>query len=687
MAEHADRGLRAIAVAARLQHVYAARVARKPVMTLPRRSFFFAAPAAFTADAQPAHHYACLLHREAERLCEHEDATVREVLDSVSIASYTLMRAYTGRASLVRLTAPRIAGYFYRDDSDITAADDGGVSIVDGKGRRWKRIYDGPANLLWFGAAADGATNDAPAIAAWLNWLCATGGSGYVPPGTYSMGSGLAAPLSASVNVVASAEAKFVAAAGFPSGQRMFLISEGTGSDHVFQWEGGQFDATNQPNSGARQANDIFSFNAGNCARCRIALDRTTAGADWLTSGSDSHLFIGGARNIHAEIGHCVGAVDAGIYISSSLAGTRGDSLYATGNFEKCNVGIIVKRLFETWTIEANVVDCANGVAGGTADSNVGATIGPGSGCRIAVNAWRTGRACSMMGVRGGSVEVVSTDMGVAITGHTSTSAKALYLSGSSKITGIVTASGVNSGCVKDTKFRAVDCDRRTMDATSHDATDNLLIINCDDVGKAFNEDPNSARNFFIVKENNVTTASTLSGANSSMHRANPSSSGFEIDEPAVSLAGVRGAEALRVVKIPSQVNFVQIGGAIAGTAKGVQVQARGADTNIPLSISSKGISPVLIGGDASSEALRVSTVAALVNGVEVTGSARGSPVTVAARGSEASVDLSISAKGVDGHIRMENIREFADDAAAAEGGVPITGLYRTASVLKIRIS
>lgn len=656
-------------------------------MSLPRRSFFFAAPAALTAAAQPAHHSVRASRDVIGGLCELDGVSVQSLLDAVPVPSYEELRAYTGRAASVRIATGGLAGFFCRDNKDTTTADDGGITIVDAEGRRWKRIYHGLVNLSWFGAAGDGAKNDAAAIHAWLSWLCANGGSGYIPPGTYSMASGSAVRLSASVSIVASAKAKFAAAPGFASGQRMFLITEGSGSDHVFQWKGGQFDATNQPNSRARQANDIFSFNAENCARCRIELDRTTAGADWLTSGSDSHLFIGGARNIHAEIGHCLGATDAGIYISSSVTGALGNSLYAAGNFEKCSVGIIVKRLFETWTIEANVTDCLNGVGGGTADSGSGATIAPGSGCRIAVNALRTERACVLQAVEGGSMEVVSTDMGVAIAGYTSATAKALYLSGASKVTGFVTANGVNPGCVKDANFRAVDCDRRILGATPYDATDNLLIINCDDVGKAFSEDANSARNFFFVKENDVTAASALAGTSSSMHRANPNLSGFEMDEPAVSVAGVRGAEALRVVKTPSQVNFVQVGGAVAGAAGGVQVQAQGSDTNVALTISSKGTSPVMIGGGGSAEAFRVSNVASLVNAVEVTGSARGNPVRVAARGSDASVDLSISGKGARSHIRMENIREFADDAAAASGGVPITGLYRTASVLKIRVS
>ncbi len=41
---------------------------------------------------------------------------------------------------------------------------------------------------------------------------------------------------------------------------------------------------------------------------------------------------------------------------------------------------------------------------------------------------------------------------------------------------------------------------------------------------------------------------------------------------------------------------------------------------------------------------------------------------------------------GTKGHIKML-LEDFADDTAAAAGGVPITGLYRTASAVKVRVA
>ena len=44
------------------------------------------------------------------------------------------------------------------------------------------------------------------------------------------------------------------------------------------------------------------------------------------------------------------------------------------------------------------------------------------------------------------------------------------------------------------------------------------------------------------------------------------------------------------------------------------------------------------------------------------------------------------SGSGADGHLVCQ-LPSYADDAAAAAGGVPINGLYRTSSTVKVRIA
>lgn len=82
---------------------------------------------------------------------------VQEVLDDAKpMQSYTALRAYTGRASGVRLTSRSIAGTFQRDKLDASSTDNGGTVIVDAAGRRWKRLFSSAVDVRWFGAVGDG---------------------------------------------------------------------------------------------------------------------------------------------------------------------------------------------------------------------------------------------------------------------------------------------------------------------------------------------------------------------------------------------------------------------------------------------------------------------------------------------------------------------------------------------------
>jgi polygalacturonase len=73
------------------------------------------------------------------------------------------LRTYGGAATHVRITDPGIAGFFYYDASDTASADNDGTIIVSGS-KRWKRVFDGPVNVMWFGAKGDGVTDDTVAI-------------------------------------------------------------------------------------------------------------------------------------------------------------------------------------------------------------------------------------------------------------------------------------------------------------------------------------------------------------------------------------------------------------------------------------------------------------------------------------------------------------------------------------------
>lgn len=98
----------------------------------------------------------------------------QSILDNaVPMQGYTALRAYTGRATGIRLTAQGIAGQFQRDASDTTSTDNGGTIIVDAAGRRWKRLFDRVVRLSWFQAKGDWngttGTDDTAAIQAAVN--------------------------------------------------------------------------------------------------------------------------------------------------------------------------------------------------------------------------------------------------------------------------------------------------------------------------------------------------------------------------------------------------------------------------------------------------------------------------------------------------------------------------------------
>lgn len=94
-----------------------------------------------------------------------DGSTVGAQMDlSKTMQGYTAIRAYSGRATGIRLTNIGIAGFFYRDDNDTTSADNGGTTLVDALGRRWKRQYNGDVFAVGFGLVADGVTDGTSSI-------------------------------------------------------------------------------------------------------------------------------------------------------------------------------------------------------------------------------------------------------------------------------------------------------------------------------------------------------------------------------------------------------------------------------------------------------------------------------------------------------------------------------------------
>lgn len=114
-----------------------------------------------------------------------------EAETSRALQSYAALEAYKGRATVVEITTPGIAGTFVRDDSEPSvqaggAADNGGTIKRDAAGRCWRRRYmRGWVNVRWWGVKGIGPSHDdTPGFRAALAYASASqesidGGSGH----------------------------------------------------------------------------------------------------------------------------------------------------------------------------------------------------------------------------------------------------------------------------------------------------------------------------------------------------------------------------------------------------------------------------------------------------------------------------------------------------------------------------
>ncbi|WP_223836312.1 glycosyl hydrolase family 28-related protein [Paenibacillus oceani] len=80
-------------------------------------------------------------------------------------------------------------GHFHADASDTSSADNTGTILVSASGLRFKRIYNGALDALWFGAKGDGSTDDTAAIRLAIAAM-QNGDSLYFPAGEYIVDSG-----------------------------------------------------------------------------------------------------------------------------------------------------------------------------------------------------------------------------------------------------------------------------------------------------------------------------------------------------------------------------------------------------------------------------------------------------------------------------------------------------------------
>ncbi|MDF2716616.1 MAG: hypothetical protein K0R28_3541 [Paenibacillus sp.] len=115
--------------------------------------------------------------------------------DCVVLATIAELRAMAATipGSIFYVTDTGQEGHFYYDPSDSVSPDNTGLVLVSTAGYRFKRIYDGPVNVKWFGAKGDGSADDTAAIQAAIVSLI-SGGVAFLPSSTYIVSSTIGIP-------------------------------------------------------------------------------------------------------------------------------------------------------------------------------------------------------------------------------------------------------------------------------------------------------------------------------------------------------------------------------------------------------------------------------------------------------------------------------------------------------------
>lgn len=272
-------------------------------------------------------------------LTGYDGGSVQAVLDDAKpMQGYAALRAYSGRATGVRITSAGIAGFFQRSETDTTSADNGGTVIVDASDRRWKRLYTGFVDVHWFGAIGDGVADDHAAVQAAITAVKnALGGGVWFPTGTYKLSATLV----------------------IPEDWPIALIGEGV-------------DATILKYTGASNALSMRRTGSGSVVKCGIEQMRITGNADAvigldlyfayacfvknvLFDGFRTGISVEQSWSLHFDMVHAVSCTEDGVY----LAAESNNIKFTACEFYNCGRAgayVIGSRAvtFDTCTLETN---------------------------------------------------------------------------------------------------------------------------------------------------------------------------------------------------------------------------------------------------------------------------------------------------------------------------------------------
>lgn len=379
----------------------------------------------------------------------------------------------------------------------------------------WVREFSGPAQIEWFGAVADGATDNETALEAAFK----IGGKYGVPlmagPGTFLIEGTVNWTISAPFSMMAAPAAVFKASSSLAVDAKVFYPVASSGAS--FHWNGGKIDGADMP-ARSSGAPDLIYISGANFASVTVENVWFYNNADRSGSAGDGGLFIAECDDIVVTNCRFQGAVDNGLYVSGDSSQTLGRRCIAANNiFLGCSVGYISKRAFEDQVVSDNIaVQCTYPyVVGAEADT----TKLPGKKATIVGNLARectngivirvaNGTVCS-----GNRIEDYGLDDSLsAVAGH------GISLEGAAHC--VVTGNVVcyTSGRTPHASSRGINLTRFTWNSIDYESQYNLIANNVIQRSATAVREGAGVTDFNLFLDNQIydtTTRATMLGANS----------------------------------------------------------------------------------------------------------------------------------------------------------------------------
>lgn len=239
--------------------------------------------------------------------------------------------------------------------------ENGGTQIVAADGAGWELQHLGHVSLHEFGAKGDGANDDSPYILNWLNYLIASGNTGYVSGGAYHMATPLSVDVTGSLDVRASDNAVFVGAPGISQNMILLLATAATSEQYRVSWRGGSFDISQMEYVPAALSGSGLALQwVWNCVVDGVQFNGPADYTQGGSAGGDSGLSVISCQFVSVMDCHFNGIRDTGVYVTgdSSTADNENDGrdIVITGcHFNKCAAGVSVKRQFQRVLIGNNI--------------------------------------------------------------------------------------------------------------------------------------------------------------------------------------------------------------------------------------------------------------------------------------------------------------------------------------------